>query len=55
MLELLFAQQSYGAAYGLVFLFLLLGACAIGIPRFRNPDPLSKKKKKKKPAGKRRR
>lgn len=42
----LFAQQDYGAAYGLVILFLVLGACAIGIPRFRKKDPLAKKKKK---------
>ncbi|MDG2468993.1 MAG: hypothetical protein P8M80_06920 [Pirellulaceae bacterium] len=41
----LLAEQSSSAAYGLVFLFLILGACAIGIPRFRKLDPLSKRKK----------
>lgn len=43
----LFAEQSYGAAYAVVFTFLLLGACAIAIPRFRKTDPLEKEKKKK--------
>lgn len=39
-----FAEQSYGASYGVYFLFVLLGACAIAIPRFRDEDPLAKKK-----------
>lgn len=47
-MEFLLAEQSYGAAYGLVFLFLILGGCAIAIPRFRQTDPLAKEKKKKK-------
>ena len=47
VMDFLFAEQSYGVAYGLVFLFILLGACAIGIPRFRKVDPLAKEKKKK--------
>jgi hypothetical protein len=46
-MEILLAEQSYGTAYGIVFLFILLGACAIGIPRFRKVDPLAKAKKKK--------
>lgn len=44
-MEILFAT---GAAYGLFFLFVLLGACAIAIPRFRKADPLAKEKKKRK-------
>jgi len=40
----LFAEQSYAASYAVYFLFVLLGACAIAIPRFRTEDPLAKKK-----------
>ena len=46
-MQLLFAQD-YSGAYGLVILFLLLGTCAVGIPRFRKVDPLARDKKKSK-------
>ncbi|MEE2639313.1 MAG: hypothetical protein VX768_01685 [Planctomycetota bacterium] len=46
-MQLLFAQD-YSGAYGLVILFLLLGTCAVGIPRFRKIDPLARDKKKSK-------
>jgi hypothetical protein len=40
-------QGEYGLMWALVFLFVLLGALAVGMPRFRRSDLLSDKEKRK--------
>jgi hypothetical protein len=40
-------QSEYTLMWALVFLFVLLGALAVGMPRFRRADLLTDKEKKK--------